>query len=67
MKKVIYVHLAIVLLLTPLSIFARGYADGDTHEVKTYERSNETVVEEHRAGNPGSGVHCHDNDCESAE
>ena len=38
-------------------------AYGGTHSVKPYVRKDGTFVQGHRAGNPGSGVHCHDNIC----
>lgn len=45
------------------NVFAYNSYDG-THEVSSYTRNDGTYVEEHRAGNPGSGIHCHDNVCE---
>lgn len=38
-------------------------AYGGTHNVKPYSTKNGTFVPEHRAGNPNSGVHCHNNVC----
>ena len=36
---------------------------GGTHSVKPYSKKNGTYVPEHRAGNPNSGIHCHNNVC----
>ena len=36
---------------------------GKTHTVRTYTKKNGTIVQQHRAGNPRSGVHCKDNIC----
>lgn len=36
---------------------------GRTHIVKHYFKKNGTFVQRHRAGNPRSGVHCHNNIC----
>lgn len=38
-------------------------AYGGTHSVRPYVRKDGTFVKGHRAGNPGSGVNCHDNVC----
>lgn len=34
-----------------------------THSVRPYIRKDGTFVQGHRAGNPRSGIHCHDNVC----
>jgi len=34
-----------------------------THSVRSYVRKDGTFVQGHLAGNPRSGVHCHDNVC----
>ena len=34
-----------------------------SHWVHTYTKKDGTIVEGHRAGNPGSGTHCHNSDC----
>ena len=39
-----------------------GYTP-NTHYVRSYFRKNGTFVHGHRAGNPRSGVHCHNNIC----
>lgn len=36
---------------------------GRTHTVRPYLKKNGTYVQRHRAGNPRSGVHCHNNIC----
>ena len=40
-----------------------GSAYGRTHNVRPYFRKDGTFVQGHRAANPRSGVHCHDNVC----
>jgi hypothetical protein len=42
---------------------SRGYSSGSTHSVRGYVRKNGTYVQPHRSGNPGSGIHCHNNVC----
>jgi len=34
-----------------------------THSVRPYFKKNGTFIQRHRAGNPRSGVHCHNNIC----
>lgn len=34
-----------------------------THRVRPYIKRDGTFVQGHRAGNPGSGVHCRNNTC----
>jgi hypothetical protein len=46
------------LAISPLTSFAFG-----THYVRTYTRTDGTIVQGHQAGNPNSGVHCYDNVC----
>lgn len=36
---------------------------GGVHTVRTYTRRNGTIVRQHLAGNPRSGIHCHHNIC----
>lgn len=59
MKKIICTCLAILFLLTATFVLARG----GTHYVRSYVKRDGTIVQAHRAGNPGSGVHCHNNVC----
>lgn len=40
-----------------------GSSYGRTHTVRPYFKKNGTYVQQHRAGNPRSGVHCHNNIC----
>lgn len=40
-----------------------GSTYGRTHSVRSYFKRNGTFVQRHRAGNPHSGVHCHNNAC----
>lgn len=40
-----------------------GSSYGRTHNVRPYFKKNGTFVQGHRAGNPGSGVHCRNNVC----
>ncbi|KTD68885.1 hypothetical protein Lste_2043 [Legionella steelei] len=40
-----------------------GSSYGRTHTVRPYFKKNGTYVRRHRAGNPYSGVHCHNNVC----
>jgi hypothetical protein len=54
--------LTLLLCILGLST-SNAFAYGNTHTVHSYERSDGTYVEQHEAGNPGSGVHCHDNVC----
>ncbi len=44
---------------------SRNYATPypGTHWVRTYRRRDGTIVRRHLAGNPGSGIHCHNNVC----
>ncbi|MBN2689730.1 MAG: hypothetical protein JXR42_03925 [Gammaproteobacteria bacterium] len=58
MKKLISI---IFLSILSFSAFAGVY--GDTHYVQSYTRGDGTYVQGHLAGNPGSGVNCHDNLC----
>jgi len=51
---------AIALLIASTACFAYG----GTHEVSGYSRSDGTYVQPHLSGNPGSGIHCHDDVCE---
>lgn len=62
------------VLLTSESYANRGYpysyktprygsVYGRTHTVKPYTKRDGTFVQGHRAGNPGSGIHCHNNIC----
>ena len=56
-------------------VYARGYSYrlpkspsygstyGRTHNVRSYFKKDGTFVQGHRAGNPKSGVHCHNNVC----
>lgn len=34
-----------------------------THNVRPYFKRNGTYIQRHRAGNPRSGIHCHNNVC----
>ncbi len=36
---------------------------GNTHTVRPYLKKDGTFVQGHRAGNPGSGMHCKNNIC----
>ena len=70
MKKIICACLATIALSASTSLFAYsnsnyndGYSESDTHYVRPYVKQDGTYVEGHRSGNPGSGVHCHDNVC----
>jgi len=40
-----------------------SYRSGGTHWVRTYRKRNGTIVQGHLSGNPGSGIHCHNNIC----
>ncbi|KTD14769.1 hypothetical protein Lgra_0472 [Legionella gratiana] len=40
-----------------------GSSYGRTHTVRPYIKRNGTFVQRHRAANPRSGVHCHNNVC----
>lgn len=40
-----------------------GSSYGRAHTVRPYFKKNGTYVQRHRAGNPRSGVHCHNNIC----
>jgi hypothetical protein len=40
-----------------------AYAVSSTHDVRPYTKRDGTYVEGHKAGNPGSGVHCRNNVC----
>lgn len=35
----------------------------NTHQVQSYTKSDGTYVQSHTAGNPNSGVHCHNSYC----
>ena len=62
MKKALLI--AISSAIITLSPIAFAYDNGDgTHTVETYTKKDGTTVQEHRAGNPGSGIHCSDNIC----
>jgi hypothetical protein len=50
-----------VLAITQPMTYLSSY--GGTHNVKPYFRRDGTFVQGHRAGNPRSGIHCHDNVC----
>ena len=54
----------IIATLLFSNAFASDYYSGGTHYVEGYSRSDGTYVEGHEAGNPGSGIHCHDSVCE---
>ncbi len=43
--------------------YVSSYGYGGTHDVRPYTRRDGTYVGGHRAGNPGSGVHCRNNSC----
>lgn len=38
-------------------------SQGGTHYVRPYVKKNGTYVQGHLSGNPGSGIHCHNNVC----
>jgi hypothetical protein len=59
MQKALFIVTAILIANTTFA-----FASGGTHEVQSYYRGDGTYVEEHLSGNPGSGIHCHDNVCE---
>lgn len=72
MKKMFYLLFVPFLLLNSTHILAKGYysypensyrTTGDTHYVRPYVKQDGTYVEGHESGNPGSGIHCHDNVC----
>jgi len=53
-----------LLSILAFCVFAgAAFAYGGTHWVSSYSRSDGTYVQGHEAGNPGSGIHCHDNVC----
>lgn len=56
MKKI---ALALMLICFSMTAFARY----GVHYVHGYYRHNGTYVRGHYAGNPGSGIHCHNNIC----
>lgn len=62
MKNLLSVIISCTLLSLTTSAFAYDNGDG-THTVKGHTRSDGTYVQEHKAGNPNSGVHCHHNVC----
>ncbi len=62
MKNILSVVLFSALFALTASAFAYDNGDG-THTVRSYTKSDGTYVEEHKSGNPGSGVHCKDNFC----
>jgi len=59
MKKIIYMFLVAAILATSMPIFAKG----GVHYVRPYVKKNGTYVQGHLSGNPGSGIHCHNNVC----
>ena len=59
MKKIICLAISLSLLL----LSATAFAEGGTHTVHTYTKRDGTVVKKHLSGNPGSGIHCHNNVC----
>lgn len=40
-----------------------GSTYGNTHNVRPHFKKNGAFIQGHRAGNPRSGVHCHNNVC----
>lgn len=56
MKRMLGIML---LLMVSTGVFAYG----GVHYVNSYTKSNGTYVQGHLAGNPGSGIHCHNNIC----
>lgn len=36
---------------------------GNTHHVRGYTKNDGSYVPPHESGNPGSNVHCHNNEC----
>jgi len=54
MKKLILSFMFLCLSMT-------AFAGDGSHHVRGYTRSNGTYVQGHEAGNPGSGVHYHNN------
>ena len=76
MKKIILTVIGLLFISSIINpAMARGrhydyyksprysYSTGRTHNVRTHFRSGHGVIVGHRAGNPGSGVHCHNNIC----
>jgi len=73
MKKLLLIAMSIIGI--SISVFAQSNildltqpmtylsAYGGTHNVRPYFKKDGTFVQGHRAGNPGSGIHCHDNIC----
>ncbi|HAT3891129.1 hypothetical protein SFB54_15595 [Legionella pneumophila subsp. fraseri] len=76
MKFKIFLACALIcsILFTP-SLYARGshyrspkmpkYGStyGKTHNVRPFFKKDGTFIQSHRAANPRSGVHCHNNAC----
>ena len=60
MKYFLSIAVFSALIALTTTAFAYGYG---THTVETYNKSDGTTVYEHEAGNPGSGIHCHNNFC----
>ncbi len=52
-----------ILSFILMSVVGVCFAGDGTHYVDSYVRQDGTSVEGHMAGNPGSGIHCHDNVC----
>ena len=53
-----------LIFIAAIFLCGNVFASGGTHYVNGYTRSNGTYVEGHESGNPGSGIHCHDNVCQ---
>ena len=62
MKYLLSVAVLTALLALTTTTFAYNNGDG-THTVRSYTKNDGTTVREHKAGNPGSGVHCYNNVC----
>ena len=50
-----------IFLVSQSHAYSSGY--GRTHSVRPYFKKDGTFVQGHRSGNPGSGVHCHNDIC----
>lgn len=51
------------IILSTICSFSFANNWDNTHDVSGYQKNDGTYVQEHRAGNPNSGVHCSNNDC----
>lgn len=54
--------LLLSVLLTTILAGSASFAGG-IHSVRSYTRNDGTYVQSHLSGNPGSGIHCHNDVC----